>query len=436
MRRLLALLLLLGIAAAPGRGQELPPADTTVISETEDLGDDALERRMRAVFSSIDDFQAIQVDVANGVVQLSGEVTQGPMVDRAAALAEQFEGVLYVDNDLEQATDVETRVTPAIARLQAYWDDAVAALPVFAVALLVLLLFWGLARLIDRWRLPIGRLGVTPLGQSLVNRTLRAALLLVGLILALDILGVTALVGALLGTAGVVGLALGFAFQDIVENYLAGVLLSLRRPFGVGDLVMIQGQEGKVVRLTSRELVMMTLEGNHLRVPNATVFKNDILNYTRNPLRRFDFTVGIGVQEDLADAMPIGLSTLEDMPGVLDDPEPFARIEGFGNSSMTVRFHGWVDQREVDYAKVRSEAIRLVKVALDDADVDLPEPIYRVLTAPLPEPPEEPEEPASREALDVSPDTVLDEQVQDELAASDERNLLVDEDGRSGKGEE
>ncbi|NBC19222.1 MAG: mechanosensitive ion channel [Bacteroidetes bacterium] len=435
MRPLVTLLLLFVLALAPAQAQDAEPADTTT-APVEASGDEALESQMQAVFSSIDDFQDVQVAVQNGVVRLTGEVTRGEMVDRAEALAARFPDVLYVDNDIDQATDVEARVTPAIARIQEYWDDTVAALPVFAVALLVLLVFWGLARLIDRWRLPIGRLGVTPLGQSLVNRSVRAVLLLIGLVLALDVLGVTALVGALLGTAGVVGLAIGFAFQDIVENYLAGVLLSLRRPFGVGDMIRIQGQEGKVVRLTSRELVLMTLEGNHLRLPNATVFKNDILNYTRNPLRRFDFVVGVGVQEDLADVMPIGLSTLRAMAGVLDDPEPFARVEGFGDSSMTVCFHGWVDQREVDFAKVRSEAIRLVKVALDDADVDLPEPIYRVLTGRLPEPSLEPEEPASRETLDVSPDTVLDEQVQDDLAASDERNLLVDEDGRSGKGEE
>ena len=104
--------------------------------------------------------------------------------------------------------------------------------------------------------------------------------MLFGVLLALDILDLTALVGAVLGTVGVVGLAIGFAFKDIVENYLAGLLLSIRRPFALNDLVLIESHEGRVVRLTPSELILMTLEGNHVRIPNATVFKSFIYNFS------------------------------------------------------------------------------------------------------------------------------------------------------------
>src|SRR5690606_9471771 len=129
---------------------------------------------------------------------------------------------------------------------------------------------------------PFRRFGVTPLAQSLVRRIVSALLFVIGLVLALDVLGVTALVGAVLGTAGVLGIAIGFAFQDIIENYLAGILLSMQRPFEIGDLVLLEGELGAVVRMTARELVMVTPQGNHVRMPNATVFKSKITNYSRN----------------------------------------------------------------------------------------------------------------------------------------------------------
>ena len=93
--------------------------------------------------------------------------------------------------------------------------------------------------------------------------------------------------------------ALGFAFRDIAENYIAGVLLSLRRPFAPGEHVVIDNREGKVVALTSRATILMTLDGNELRLPNAMVFKAVVLNYSKNPQRRFDFTITIDADRRL-----------------------------------------------------------------------------------------------------------------------------------------
>ncbi len=93
-------------------------------------------------------------------------------------------------------------------------------------------------------------------------------------LVALEILDATAIVGALLGTAGVLGVALGFAFKDILENYLAGILMSLRQPFSPRDHVVIDGNEGLVIALNSRATILMTLDGNHLRLPNALVFRS------------------------------------------------------------------------------------------------------------------------------------------------------------------
>jgi small-conductance mechanosensitive channel len=202
--------------------------------------------------------------------------------------------------------------------------------------------------------------------------------------LALELLELTSLVGAVFGAAGAFGIVLGFAFREIIENYLASLLLGIRRPFAAKDHVVINDREGKVIRLTSRDTILMTLDGNHLRLPNAVVFKAEILNYSRNPMRRFDFMVGLGVNEDVRAAVQLGCDTLKDTPGVSHEQMPFARVEELGDSNVALRFFAWVDQRDADWFKVRSEAIRRTKAALDLAGVDLPVPIYRVELSSLP----------------------------------------------------
>ena len=251
------------------------------------------------------------------------------------------------------------------------------------------------------------------------------------------------MVTAVLGTAGVAGVAIGFAFRDIVENYLAGILMSVRQPFAVNDLIKLEDYEGKVIRLTSRDMVLMTLDGNHVRIPNATIFNGVITNYTRNPRRQFNFTVGVDVEEDLSYVQSLGVEALRAMTGVMNDPTPFARVEELGDFNVIVRFFGWVDQRHADYYKVRSEAVRIVKAALDEADVLMPEPITNVRLQRVPEnmsleaaslddeekqtsPKPAPHTLSALEQgtqADVSVDRQLDAQIKEELA-SDEPNLL------------
>lgn len=106
-------------------------------------------------------------------------------------------------------------------------------------------------------------------------------------------LGATGLLGALIGTAGIIGVGLGFALKSTGENYFASILLSLRQPFDPHDLVKIDDQDGRVVRLSSRATVLLDFDGNHVRIPNSKVFNATIINYTRNPERRFWFKLEV-----------------------------------------------------------------------------------------------------------------------------------------------
>ena len=411
-------------------------AEETALLPIVSISDKAIESRLNKILSHIDGFKNVHIEVTDGVVRLTGKTERQETADQVGQMVSRFEGVIYVNNQIQVESDVETRVTPAIERVRQYVSIIMEKLPVIIIAILVIFAFWIFSRLATRWNYPYEQLGINRLLKHTIRQLLRKIILLLGILLALDILDWTAAVSAMLGTAGVIGLAIGFAFKDIVENYLAGLLLSFRRPFGLNDLVKIESHEGRVLRMTSSELVLMTLDGNHVRIPNASVFKSFICNYSINPLRRFDFVVGVGVSENLLNVQMIGCDTLKRMDGVLNDPEPFMLTEDLGDFNVIVRFYGWVDQRVADFGKVRSKAIRGLKQVFDDAGIDMPEPIQtvrleRVLDSAVAESsskairnPVKQADDLSK-ATDISPDDQLDDQIKEDLLKSDEANLLV-----------
>src|SRR5690606_25432124 len=129
---------------------------------------------------------------------------------------------------------------------------------------------------------------------------------------------------------------------------------------------------------TSRATILMTLDGNHLRIPNADVFKGVILNYTLNPHRRFSFKLGVDANDNPIEATSAGLETLKALDFILNEPQASAGIDEVGDSNIVLAFYGWIDQRETDFQKARSAAINAVKTVLEEQGFTLPEPIYRV----------------------------------------------------------
>jgi len=326
---------------------------------------------------------------------------------------------------LENTTE---RIDVVRERLAEFGERAFELLPLIAVALLTIAVFAVVAHLLTRGEF-LFRWISNRFVRDMVRHFTRIAVIAVGVLIALELLDATALVGATLGAAGVVGIAVGFAFRDIIENYLAGLLLSMRHPFAPNDFVSIDGEEGKVVRLTSRATILLTLAGNHLRIPNSKVFKAVLLNYTQNPLRALDFEIGVGVNEDLVAAQQRGLEALASMEAILDEPPPRALLERFADSSVPIHFYAWVDQRDTDYFKAKSEAMRLVKAAFDSGGVEMPEPIVQVyVKRDAKSPAEQVTHPSAArlESGDTAVDGQLDAQIETERAA--EGPDLLDDD--------
>ncbi len=424
--------------AQEARQQEPPDGTVSVDASPED--DQAIARRLKEVLSNIEGLEAIRVEVDAGVVKLHGEALSAEARTEAEALAGRIEGVVTVKNEITEVRDIDRRLKPAVDKLLERLQGFATYLPLLGVAALILLVFWLIARVVVRWAWLYEQVTPNRFLRDLLRQAIRALVLACGVLIALDFLGATAIVGAVLGAAGLIGLAVSFAFRDTIENYIASLLLSLRQPFSPNDHVVIEGHEGRVVRLTSRATILLAFDGNHIRIPNATVFQSIVINYTRNPKRRFDFAVGVDTGEDLLAAQTLALQTLRAMDGVLEDPCPGCWIETLGDSNVVLRLIGWVDQRATDIMRVRSEAIRLVKQAFDDAGILMPEPTYKLhlqeLTGELAERPLETGRKRPSRALlpktaargkvevDLSPDTHLDRAVQAERVEFEEKDLL------------
>lgn len=423
---LLSALSVVAMAWVPGAAA-LPPS-AIVAAAQDDAGDRETGQRLDARLRGIRGLHDVNASVERGVVVLDGEVVTEAERKLAGDIAAQMHGVERVENRIALSSNLSDRFESGLQAVATKLVRLLAATPLLLVAIAIVALAAWIGRLVSRnlswtrrFRSP------NPYMDGLVRRVVQGLALLAGTLVALDLLGATSLVGAVLGSAGVVGLVLGFAFRDIVENYIAGVLLSLRRPFAPGEHVVIDDREGKVVALTSRATLLMTLDGNELRLPNAMVFKAVVLNYSKNPQRRFDFAITIDPGESIREAQLLGLEEITRVDGVLAEPAPSWTVQDHLPAGTQLRFFAWVDQRESDLGKVRSEAIRVVKGAYARAGIAPPRATSHVVLhreAAGEALPGKPEPAHEATGVDTSVNRDIDRQLADAQRASDEDNLL------------
>jgi small-conductance mechanosensitive channel len=426
--RLACLLFALFVATAcPGPAGAVPPSAVVAAAAQDDAADRETGQRLDARLRGIRGLHDVNASVEGGLVVLDGEVVSEAERKLAEDIAAQMQGVEKVENRIVLSSNLSDRFESGLQAVTTKLVRLLAATPLLLVAIAIVLLAAWVGRLLSRnmswtrrFRSP------NPYMDGLVRRVVQSLALLAGILIALDLLGATSLVGAVLGSAGVVGLVLGFAFRDIAENYIAGVLLSIRRPFAPGEHVVIDNREGKVVALTSRATLLMTLDGNELRLPNAMVFKAVVLNYSKNPQRRFDFTITIDAAESIREAHALALAEIGKVEGVLADPAPSWIVQDYLPTGTVLRFFAWVDQHDSDLGKVRSEAIRVVKGAFARAGIDAPRTtthvvLHREAVAEAPSKAEPAHEP---ERVDTSVNRDIDRQLAKAQRASDDENLL------------
>ncbi|TIH10406.1 mechanosensitive ion channel family protein [Pseudomonas leptonychotis] len=453
---LLVLALLVGLL--PGehilaQAEDAPAAPESVVNIDAEAAesDEKIRSRIENIFAELEPLREVSVYVGEGVVILRGEVANEVAAQQAERLASRLAGVVTVTDEMSRTLAVADNVRPVLERLRTQSLNFIKALPLIGLALLVLTVFILLGNFLAGRQFLWRKIAPNPFLADLMAQATRVVILLLGIILALNLLGAAAVITTILGGAGVIGLAIGFAVRDTVENYISSVMLSLRQPFRAKDHVVINDLEGIVVRLTSRATILMTLDGNHMRIPNAAVFKGIILNYSTNPERRFEFELGVDAEDDPVAGMKAGLDAIRTLDFILQDPEPDALINTVGDSNIVLTFYAWIDQRETNFGKARSLAIRAAMRALEEQGFTLPEPIYRlrfdpeVNTAlfsaldgknagvtPLASGEDKNDSAATRvkrgdAVLDVTPDKHLEQKVDAEIR-SDQGNDLLDKD--------
>jgi small conductance mechanosensitive channel len=336
--------------------------------------DDEIRQRIADILRTTGWFGEPKVNVEEGIVFLRGTTENDESKQWAGGLAKNTEGVVAVVNQIEVAPTTIWDFNPTFQVLTDLARGFVRLLPLIVVAVVVIAISWIFARL----TVYVLRRRLLARSRSQLLREVTAwaggmLVMLAGLYLVLRIAGLTQLALTVVGGTGLIGLVLGIAFRDITENFLASLFLSLQQPFREGDLVEVASVTGYVQRLTSRTTVLMTLDGNQLQIPNSTIFKSTIRNFTSNPNRRDDFIVGIGYKDSIPFAQEVALKVLADHPAVLNEPEPLVLVEDLGPSTVNLRVYFWLDGGRHSWLKVKSSVIRLVKRAFQDSGISLPD---------------------------------------------------------------
>ncbi|MEO6025766.1 MAG: mechanosensitive ion channel family protein [Candidatus Binatia bacterium] len=369
-----------GAGNQPPPGHEIPSAAPAKVDVQPIARDEQIRQRLQSVLDATGWFADASVRVAEGVVFLNGTARTHDLKKWAGDLASKTEAVAAVVNRIEVSKPSAWDFSATWGELSALWRGFIHSLPFLFFGLLILVLSAVAAWLTSRGAATFLRHRPLPeLLRLVFARTSGVFVFLVGAYVVLRVSGLTQLALTVVGGTGLVGLALGIAFRDITENFLASIFLSMQRPFETGDLVEVSDVTGYVQQLNVRTTVLMTLDGNLVQVPNATVYGSTIRNFTANANRREDFVVGIGYDDSIDEAQEIARKVLEDHPAVLKDPEPAVLTDGLGRATVDLRVYFWLNGHEHSWLKVRSSVIRLIKRAFQQRGISMPDEAREVI---------------------------------------------------------
>jgi len=255
--------------------------------------------------------------------------------------------------------------------LETEFNALVAMLPRVGIAVAVVLVAYLIGRLIGSGvRRLLARTGRARRYESFARRLVSTLVTLVGIVLALQVLGLTAVATSLLATGGMAAVIFGFAFREIGENLLAGVFLAFSRSFDVGDTIQSGDIFGTVRAVDLRDVHVRTADGCDIFIPSAQIFRNPLYNFTRDGLRRGDFTVGIDYRDDAEMARVRLLESVTRVAHVLEDPPAAVQITGLLPQFVELSVYFWVDTfgDGPSLASVRSQVIETCRRALAEAD--------------------------------------------------------------------
>lgn len=259
-------------------------------------------------------------------------------------------------------------------------ESLVARAPYIVIGIIVFLTFLLLARIVKRAIRTAGER--TRLDVNLADLLGRLAMLVIsalGIFVAAVVIFPTFKPGDLITGLGITSVAIGFAFKDILQNFFAGILILWRQPFVVGDQIRSGNYEGTVEEINVRSTRLKTYEGERAVLPNGDVYTSAVLVRTAYDKRRVRFTVGVGYPDSLEQARATIHRVLKETDGVLDDPGPWVYVAELAPSSVNFNVYFWVMSQQANVLAVSDRVATGIKLALDDAGIDMPFPHTVVL---------------------------------------------------------
>jgi small conductance mechanosensitive channel len=264
-------------------------------------------------------------------------------------------------------------------KLKGWGEALITALPNLIVAILLIVGFIFLAKILKKYSNKyLQKVNIKPTVSSFLSQLIYLGVIVVGIMLALSALDLTKTVSSILAGLGILGLALGFAFQDTAANFMSGVFITFNQPYMLGDIIESKGgYEGVVIDINLRVTKIRTFNGPIVHVPNRQLFQESFTNYTQFEKRRLQIPCGISYGEDLERVQKIALDAMQDLPSRLKDEDVTFFWNDFGDSSINFTLNIWVEykQSKLNYIGAKNEAMIALKKAFDANDIMIPFPI-------------------------------------------------------------
>lgn len=260
--------------------------------------------------------------------------------------------------------------------IDAFIDNLIKGVPNLLTALAIFIVGVYAARALGRIVRRVLERRKAPEGVTqLLAESTRASMIVIA--------GITALqrffdVTAFLAGLGIIGLTVGFALQDVMKNFAAGVILLIQQPFHVGEAIGVTGFDGTVLEINLRSTEIKALDGRIVNIPNADILAGPIINYTRADRRRIELSVGVGYDADMETARRATLEAIRNAPGFVSEPEPLIGFSNFGDSALELNAYFWIDTALTNPIAAKDAAFSLIKEALDKEGINIPFPIRTV----------------------------------------------------------
>lgn len=316
--------------------------------------DDAIAARLLKILKITGWFENLEVQSQEGIVTLNGVVSEASQRDWAVKLARDAEGVVAVINKVTLKEGGWFDLEPTEKEVKKIWKGFFASIPHLIIAAIILAISVFLFKRTSQFSRRFWKNRITnPILAEVMGKIGALPVLLLGLYLMLQVLNLTGLAFTILGGTGALGLVAGFAFKNILENYFSGIIISIRKPFIIGDVVQIGNDKGVVYRMTTKGITLLDFDGTQIMMPNSLVFTSVIKNQTAHPLSRIHMTFDANPERPLEEQRAEIIEYLRSRPEVVKNPDIETSLSGKDNE-VKIEVSFWINIRETSAEKLKT----------------------------------------------------------------------------------